>query len=143
MKKISFDEFIPDKYKPYYLFAGGIILIYGALFFKSKKNGLVEAGVETEGIVFSQDGVLDISRSTTVRFVTENMEWITGKIDQDFQLSYISQYKNGDKVKVYYDKNNPYDFYITTKQNHQKGRIWIAIVGLAVIGFGMYLLLTA
>lgn len=118
-----------------------------AIFKDSPKSKLKENGLEAEGIIFTQDReykmfrVLNsnyINNNITIRFVTEKKEWITGEIDQPFQMFYIWQYKNGEKVKVYYDKDNPSLFFVDTRQSELIGRISVAFTGLNFAAVGIY-----
>jgi hypothetical protein len=79
-----------------------------AFFMDSPKGKLKETGLEANGIIFTQDRDYKIFRllnsnnvndAVTIRFVTEKKEWISGLIDQPFQMFYTWQYKNGEKVK--------------------------------------------
>ncbi len=102
-----------------------------------------------DGIVYEQESNanFNLSSDTTfnrvsdriiIRFVTQKEEWITGMIQQDFQMFYTGQYKNGDAVKVYYEPNNPSNFYVDTKQSESTARVVMAIVGLIFIIIGLY-----
>ncbi len=53
-------------------------------------------------------------------------------------MFYYRQYKVGDKVKVYYDKNNPSNFYVETKQSEMIGRLMFAAIGLGFFLVGLY-----
>lgn len=99
----------------------------------------------TEGIIFDQDEndfsfyAADASKTKIViRFVTQREEWITGVMNQDFQVLYTGQYKNGDKVKVYYDEKVPSNFYVDTKQPEWLGRLILGITGLVFALIGLY-----
>jgi len=94
-------------YLPYVLLIGGLALTVVACFFVFKKSNLKETGTAADGIVFEQstsgDSDININNKIIIRFLTKKQEWITGPIDQDFQLFYTGQYKNGDIVKVFYN----------------------------------------
>ena len=118
-------------------------------FWESTKSKLKQTGIAVDGIVFEQgfdnsfNQSFDNSSSftkdkVTIRFVTQTGEWITGVIKQDFQVFYTGQYKNGDTVKVYYDKDNPSDFYVDTKQSELTGRLVFGSVGLIFLLVGLY-----
>ncbi len=113
----------------------------------SPKSKLKESGLEAIGIIFAQDRDYKAFRllnsnwvndTITVRFVTEKNEWISGEIDQPFQMFYNWQYKDGEKVKVYYDKDNPENFFVDTKQSELLGRISVALIGLSFAASGIY-----
>ena len=60
---------------------------------------------------------------------------------QGFQFFYTGQYKDGEKVKVFYNKEDPYHFYVDSKQSEMFGRIIGAVIGLVIIIIGLYQLL--
>ena len=132
----------------YYAFiAIGLGTMVYAFFKDSPKGKLKETGFEAIGIIFTQDRDYKIFRflnsngvndAITVRFVTDKKEWISGLIDQPFQLFYTWQYKNGEKVKVYYDRDNPGNFYVDTKQSELMGRIFVALIGISFAAIGIY-----
>jgi hypothetical protein len=117
-------------------------------FKKAGNEGLKTTGIEVSGIVFlqqtgpgnftslnDQDAVNNV---VFIRFVTLEKEWITGPIKQNFKVFYPGQYKDGERVKVFYDKTNPHNFYVTTKQSDLFVKLSIVIVGLIFIVVGMY-----
>jgi len=127
--------------------AFGLGAIAYGLFRESSKSRLTVTGIATEGIIFTQDRSFKLFRLLnsnnvndliTVRFVTNKNEWITAEIDQAFQLFYNWQYKNGEKVKVYYDPDQPSHFYVDTKQSELGGRISVVMIGIFVTGFAAY-----
>ena len=120
-----------------------------AAFWQSSKSNLKQTGVPVEGIIFEQSFDNSFNRSfdnfssftkdkITIRFVTQTGEWIMGVIKQNFGVYYTGQYKNGDAVKVYYDKDNPSNFYVDTKQSEYVGRLVIGLVGLIFLSIGLY-----
>jgi len=141
-----------NEYLPYVFLLIGLALIGFAAFARSINSDLKQTGILVEGIIFEQDnGSITFSFGDTtnnsssvndkvsVRFVTlEKQEWITAPIDQGFQFFYSGQYKNGERVNVYYDKNNPYNFYIDTKQSELIGKILFAIIGIIFLIIGLY-----
>lgn len=140
---------ILSQYLPYIFFLIGLILVAVSIFYKSEKAKLKQTGLVADGIVYEQENGINISvlpnnsyqsanKKTTIRFVTQKEEWITGMIQQDFQMFYTGQYKNGDAVKVYYDPNNPSNFYVDTKQSEGTARFFMAITGLIFIIIGLY-----
>ena len=107
----------------------------------SKRSKLKQTGIPVDGIIVERDignSYYLVKDKITIRFVTLNQEWITALIDQDFQVSYTGQYKEGETVKVYYDKDNPSNFYVDTKQSELKGKLIAAVVGLAFVLCGLY-----
>ena len=134
------------EYQPYIFIATGLLVLGFSVFSESGKSILKKTGVPVDGIIFEQDysnnsGSTYTKDKISVRFVTQTLEWITGTIEQDFQTFYTGQYKNGETVKVYYDKDNPSNFYIDTKQSELIARIVIGLVGLLFSFIGIYGLL--
>ena len=136
-------------YQPYIFLFVGLIVLGLSAFWESTKSKLKQTGITVDGIVFEQgfdnsfNQSFDNSSSftkdkVTIRFVTQTGEWITGVIKQDFQVFYTGRYKNGDTVKVYYDKDNPSDFYVDTKQSELTGRLVFGSVGLIFLLVGLY-----
>lgn len=85
---------------------------------------------------------LNIKDKVIVRFVTQNKEWITGDINQEFAAFFTGQYKEGQSVDVYYDPEKPSDFFVDTKQSETVSRVIFAAVGLSFSIIGLYQLLT-
>ena len=136
-------------YQPYFFIAIGLITFACSIFWRSTKSNLKQSGILVDGIVFEQD--FDNNRNhtfdnsdtlikdkITIRFVTQTGEWITGIIKQDFGIFFTGQYKNGDTIKVYYNKDNPSDFYVDTKQSELIGRLVIGLAGLGFLTIGLY-----
>ena len=138
-----------SEYLPYIFIVIGLIGLGIALFGNSRKSDLKDSGIPVDGIVFNQEVTENSSRSfdnyssqikdkITIRFVTQSGEWITGDIKQDFGINYTGQYKNGDNVKVYYNRNNPSDFYVDTKQSEFIGKLVFGLAGLVFLAIGLY-----
>lgn len=141
---------------PYIFIASGIAIILYALLKRSNSNSLRETGEMAEGIVFELGtkppsvnfGSSDNFNTTgtqevvTVRFVTKKMEWITAEMNQEFVLYGLGQFKAGEKVTVYYDPSNPYNFFVDTKLSEKTIRILIVIFGILFTGAGVFQLLT-
>jgi len=137
------------QYLPYLFLAIGLIAIAFSVLYVSKKSKLKQTGICVAGIIFKQE--INYNQSSdnsslsndkiTVRFVTQKKDWVTGKIDQDFQFIYLGQYKDGDPVKIYYDEQDPSSFYVDTKQSEIIGRVLIATIGLAFLAIGLFKLL--
>jgi len=133
------------QYLPYAFLAFGLSLIAFACFFIPKKSSLKENGIPADGIVFEQgmsgDSDINVNNKITIRFLTKKQEWITGPIDQDFQLFYTGQYKNGDHVKVFYNPSKPSEFYVDTKQSELLTRIIGGSIGVCLVAVGLYQIL--
>ncbi len=141
---LSIQELLP-------FFFIGIGLFFIALAFLGKKKNshtLQTTGIKAEGIVYSveqntrrQKADIELPvvyDGVTVRFTTEKGEWITEKIQQDFSLFFTGQYKNGQKLELYYDPENPRNFHVVTGQSPLIARTLFLIVGLAFLVYGIY-----
>ena len=134
------------QYQPYIILVLGIILIVVALFYQSKTKLLETTGERCEGIIFqldygnslSSDGTSSLKDKITVRFVTKNKEWITQNLHSDFMISYTGQYKEGNKVVVIYNPENPSEFMVETKQSPTTARLVFIFIGLLFVGMGVY-----
>ncbi len=142
------ENFLTEYYPFMYLLIGLITLAY-SIFAVSKKSDLKQTGIEVDGIIYDQEQDLSYHNSSynikdkiTVRFVTQQQEWITAPIKQAFASFYTGQYKNGETVKVYYNKDKPTDFYVDTKQPEFLARIIFAVAGLVFISIGLSQLFT-
>ena len=121
-----------------------------SLFNKSKTENLKKTGEHCEGIIFKLDYTNsfdsynnnNIPSATkdkiTVRFVTKKKEWITEDLNSDFMISYTGQYKEGEKVTVIYNPENPSEFTIETRQSQTLGKLVLFILGLLFAGVGVY-----
>lgn len=108
------------------LIGGGVALSAGLGIFK-KTGELKEKGANAEGIVFRMEGGESRLEITTggdqfsdfnasypvIRFLTADQVWITGKPSSPVH----NLYKEGQTVKVVYNKENPAEFIIASKFN--------------------------
>lgn len=131
----------------YYILIGiGLVAIVYGIFRESKNDQLIKNGMKTEGIVFTAEendfsGNVTMGDSTSkivVRFTTEKNEWITEPMKQDFTINYTGQYKPGDKLTIYYNPQNPKEFYVATGQSEILSRLFVSLVGVVCIGIGLY-----
>lgn len=137
------------QYLPYLLVIVGLILLTIAFFYKNQLEKLKKTGILVEGIVLEQqlsnsqmydpeNPSLGKYDNAVVRFVTKGGEWVTGPIKQDWQISFSGQYKEGQKVEIYYDEQNPSNFYVNTGQSPIQARLLFAFVGAGLLLFGIY-----
>jgi hypothetical protein len=144
------DDFNFDNLKPLIFLIIGIVSFSYSIFKKSKKQLLKTTGEKVEGIVFKLDkssgsfnnNYSNVKDVVTVRFVTKDQKWITETVKQDFAIFYTMQYKEGQKVDVYYDLKDPLNFYIDLGQSEIIGRLVFGILGFIFIGIGLYQILT-
>jgi hypothetical protein len=135
------------EYQPYIFLAIGLIVLAISVFWVSEKSKLKQTGILVKGIVFEQGVDKNYNHSfdnssvkdkIVIRFVTQNQESITGIIKQDFAIFYTRQYKTGETVEVYYDKDNPSNFYVASKQSDFLGRLIGSLAGLIFVLFALY-----
>ncbi|MGB4771805.1 MAG: DUF3592 domain-containing protein [Chitinophagaceae bacterium] len=124
----------------------GCIMIAVSLLNSDTDKALIKTGKYAEGIIFEQDVNTDTSSyantNPVVRFTTEDKTWITGRIKQNISVSYTGQYKDGEKVAVYYDPEDPSRFYVASKQSPTIARILMLVIGLSLVTYGIYQFIT-
>lgn len=127
----------------------GITLLVYSIARSSSNSELKETGIQTTGVIFEtayetmvypdeRDHGSRLENKITVRFTTKEKEWITADIRQDFVLYSRGQYKPGDKITIYYNKDNPRRFYVETGQSELRARLLFAFVGLVFTIIGIY-----
>lgn len=93
----------------------GLSLLLFGIYFRKKISKINKNGIEVEGIVFDtvqSDSMRSSANYPIIRFVTLEKEWIT----EEYNISTIpGVLKEGQKVKVIYNSNNPKEFYIKSK----------------------------
>ena len=127
------------QYLPFAAVALGLPMTVSACFRVSQKSNLKKVGIPVDGIVCKQSdrSASNVNEKITIRFLTKEQEWITGPIDQGFELFYTGQYKNGDPVKVFYNPDKPTEFYVDTKQSVLLVRIIGCVTGICLTVFGL------
>ena len=140
MENINFQDL-----QPFIFIIAGLILIFLSVFKKSNNESLKTTGEKAEGIIFKLDRnptgsgeYSNVQDQVTIRFVTKDQRWITEPINQYFAVFYTKQYKEGQKVNVYYDPQDPLRFYIDSKQSVMIGRLVFASVGIVFSAIGFY-----
>ena len=136
-------QYITIEYVSYILIVVGLIVLGISMFYESSKSKLKRTGILVDGIIFEQTRESTFENSNvkdkiSIRFLTQEKEWITALIQQDFQLFYTGQYKDRETVKVYYDRENPYNFYVDTKQFELLARVLVGTIGLCILLVGLY-----
>jgi hypothetical protein len=109
---------------------------------------LSRSGIPAEGIIFKLEidgitsGSSDYSGNSNdrviVRFLTSEKVWVTAEAKHQFLISYTGQYKEGDKVMVKYDPEQPEVFVIETRQSENTARIVFAIIGIVLLIVGIF-----
>ena len=126
----------------------GLAIIAIAFLSTPAYKKLSKSGIPAEGIIFKLDidgittGSSDYSGNSNdriiVRFLTSEKVWVTAEAKHQFLISYTGQYKEGDKVMVKYDPEQPEVFVIETRQSEKTGRLFFAPVGLGLVASGIY-----
>ena len=128
-------------YLPLILFVAGLAAILYALFQTKENEEWLSQAKTAEGIIFSQhsDGRGDdtLNNIITVRFVTEELEWITATVKQQMAIYYTGQYKEGEKVQLMYNPQNPQQFKLLTKQNPVLAKTVFIIIGLLLMAIAL------
>lgn len=149
-RKIVMEYQIPTEYIPYLLLLAGSILIAVAFLYDPPVNVLTKTGILTEGVVFSKEYDGHIERPTvypleytvysklTIRFTTKDQEWITADRSPEFSNHYSGQFKEGDRVQLYYEEQNPRNFYVVAKQSITLKRILGALIGVGLLTVGIF-----
>ncbi|HEY0752010.1 MAG TPA: DUF3592 domain-containing protein [Chitinophagaceae bacterium] len=146
------EDFNIKELQPYIFILIGLGSTLLAIFKKSTTGNLKSTGQKTEGIVYALGQNLDtntsytqnfnIKNKVTVRFLTMDKQWITGDLKQEFAAFFTKQYKEGERVEVYYDPEKPTNFFVDTKQSEKAARIIVATVGIVLVSAGLYQLLS-
>jgi len=137
-----------ENLQPYIFLFGGIMGTLLSMFWTTNNKNLKKTGLKTEGIIFDFGGDSDsfsnssaesnIKDKVKIRFVTAKQEWITGYIKQDFAVFFTGQYKTGQKIDIYYDQDNPNNYFVDTGQPELIARIIIGCAGVTFIGVGLF-----
>jgi hypothetical protein len=143
---IDMSDFNLSEIQPYIFILIGLTLLLIAIFKKSSNARLKKSGLKAEGVIYAKGGAsksnsdesLNIQDKITVRFLTNNDEWITADVNQDFASFFTAQYKEGEPVNIYYDPKNPSNFFVDTKQSEPGGKILFIIGGLIFCGVGIF-----
>jgi hypothetical protein len=142
MDSLNFTPFLP-----YTFILVGIVFILIAAFSKSGATRLAQTGEHCEGIIFKLgykegntfDKIDSITKDKiTVRFVTKKQEWITEDLNTDFMITWAGQFKEGQKVQVLYDPNNPSDFSILNNQSPRLVKMVFILAGSISLAIGVY-----
>jgi hypothetical protein len=119
----------------------GLVFIFLGNRNLGKRNRLMETGVEVEGIIFEFESNKELvsdanfsSKYPVVRFVTTEGQWITKSTDIGLSTSF---FKEGEKIKVKYNPDNPDDFIITSSLFKWIPYTLIAL-GLIMVVAGLY-----
>ena len=139
------------QFEPYIFILIGIGAILFSLLKKTKLSALKNSGEKVEGVVYELGQapgyntnydlpINNVKDKVTIRFLTKEKKWITGDIKQPFALMFTGQYTAGQKVDVYYDREDPSKFFVETKQSENLARIFVAGVGLIFCSVGLYML---
>jgi hypothetical protein len=146
------DDFTFKEIQPFIFLLIGLGSVLFAIFKKSNKANLKNTGQKAEGIIYALDQSsnsynsnsqnLSIKDKVTVRFLTMDKQWITGDLEQEFAAFFTRQYKEGDTVDLYYDPEEPSNFFVDTRQSEKTSRIIFVAIGIVLGSVGLYQLLS-
>ena len=120
----------------------GLIIVY--YFQSTRLKKIIENGVEAEGIIFdfkqdqfnSDIDFRDNSKYPIIRFVTKENKWITGQSLIKISSSF---FKEGQKVNVTYNSENPTEFILKTKISWNTLLNLFLPLGIGLASYGIYL----
>jgi hypothetical protein len=118
----------------------GLVLILLSLKSTEKKKRVIANGIETDGIIFSfeSSGISDSSAVyPVIRFVTKEGVWITELADMVLPRYLL---KEGQKVRVIYNADNPKEFVCKTTFDFAKLSYVFLIAGFLCIAGGFWML---
>ena len=107
----------------------GFSFIIGTNKFTAKRKRVLSNGVTVEGIIFQFDRSRDTNDFPVIRFTTKDGIWITEPSD-DAPLPFLL--KQGQKVSVTYNFENPKEFIFTTK-NFDFSKTRYLFIGAGII----------
>lgn len=121
----------------------GIIFILAGSKLVEKRKNIIQNGIEVEGVIFEFDDSTppisidsyDNAKYPIIRFVTKKGEWITEK--SEYEVSSFL-FKEGQKVKVIYNPENPKDFIFKTKVDFSKFAYLFLIAGIILFSTGLW-----
>jgi len=140
-------------YVPWLFILVGVLVMILPFTKSTSAKTLATKGERCEGIVFQlgykersglwlqDDSDIKVKDKITIRFVTNKQEWITADLDTESMLLWTGQYKEGDRVTVIYNPENPNEFTIETKQSLEVKKLVFIIIGIVLIGVGVSQLL--
>lgn len=125
----------------------GLLFLCLPFIISKKSDRLKSTGIQVEGIIFETEpihfsfGENDHNHHATVRFVTENNEWITTQLtSKQLPVFITSQFKEGTKVRVYYNPKDPNDFIIESPVSKSLINTIFIVAGFGLILVGLYIL---
>ncbi|MDX1938368.1 MAG: DUF3592 domain-containing protein [Flavihumibacter sp.] len=137
---------LPLIIEPVLFFIGGLVSTCLGVKYQKAYKKIIQNGITAEGIVFEFAGSNETwigepaeSPTPVIRFVTNKQQWITQEATISF---YSSGLKQGDKVTVIYNENEPEQFiiksFLTTAWVHY---LFIIAGVIAMLASGIYILL--
>ncbi len=115
----------------------GIVFIIVSMTLMSKRNKIIQNGIEVEGVIFdfeaSHVSNNNFLKYPIIRFVTEEGLWITKTSDYSFPFL-----KKGSKVTVIYNKDKPEDFIFKTSIDISKLAYLFLIPGIIILLIGLW-----
>lgn len=122
---------------PFFVAVVSILLF---LKLSEKKKQLIANGIETDGIIYGFDSseIYDSSASyPVIRFLTREKVWITEKADIALPRFFL---KEGQKVTVIYNAENPKEFIYKTSFDFTKLSYVFLVAGIICLAAGFWML---
>jgi hypothetical protein len=132
------------------IFSGlGLIGIAVAILYKPKNDDLRKTGIEADGIIYTETydttfknpysfGQMLIQKNIFVRFLTKENKWVTGKCNTGIFYFNLKPFKQGEHVKVFYDKSDSSNFLVATNQSAVLGRIDFDVFAVFFTAYWLY-----
>jgi Protein of unknown function (DUF3592) len=112
----------------------GVILILIGYFPMLKKDRLVKIGIEAEGTVIGFESGGDGMHHPLIRFETIQGARITKKHAFGSNVSFV---KEGQKIKIFYNPDNPEEFVIVSSALRWDPYVFV-LVGIISLGIGLF-----
>jgi hypothetical protein len=119
---------------------GGVISIAYAIIEPSMASEPDQKGITADAMVILLEGAepsVMNSSEITVRFLTKEKKWITGKPKTSLTDTLTRQYEEGQTLQIVYDPNDPSHFTIKTNRPAPLGRILMIAAGLILFFAGI------
>jgi hypothetical protein len=116
----------------------GIAFIIVAMTLLTKRNRIIQNGIEVEGVIFDFE-ISNFSNTNNmkypiIRFVTKENSWITKTAN--YSQPFL---KRGQKITVVYIKDNPEEFIFKTSFDVSKLAYLFLVLGIIILLIGLWL----
>ena len=115
----------------------GTSCLVGFFKYQEKRKRIIQNGIEVDGVVYEYDDVSINGQDNypVIRFVTKEGLWITEQTDYALSKSLL---KEGQKVKVIYNSENPKEFIYKTSIDLSKIGYLVFVIGIVAILIGLW-----